>query len=61
MAWVARRHRLVRREGLLQRWPLERPRVQLGDGWTDYAARNGIGCTPGTTIKGGDSITYLCQ
>jgi hypothetical protein len=30
-------------------------------GWTDYAARNGIGCTPGTTIKGGDSITYLCQ
>ena len=35
-------------------------RLQLA-GWTDYAARDGIGCTPGTTIKGGDSITYLCQ
>ena len=23
-------HRLVRREGLLQRWPLDWPRVQLG-------------------------------
>jgi hypothetical protein len=30
-------------------------------GWADYAARNGIGCTPGTAIKGGDSIMYNCQ
>lgn len=30
-------------------------------GWTDYAARNGIGCTPGTAIKGGDNIMYVCQ
>ena len=28
-------------------------------GWEDYAARNGIGCTPGTAIKGGDRITAL--
>ena len=30
-------------------------------GWADYAARNGIGCTPGTAIKGGDGIMYNCQ
>jgi len=30
-------------------------------GWPDYAARNGIGCTPGTAIKGGDGILYICQ
>ena len=30
-------------------------------GWADYAARNGIVCTPGTVIKGGDGILYLCQ
>ena len=30
-------------------------------GWSDYAARNGIGCTPGTAIKGGDGIMYACQ
>jgi hypothetical protein len=30
-------------------------------GWSDYAARNGIGCTPGSAIKGGDSIMYVCQ
>ena len=30
-------------------------------GWDDYAARNGIGCTPGTAIKGGDGIMYRCQ
>jgi len=29
-------------------------------GWDDYAARYGIGCRPGTTITGGDSILYLC-
>jgi hypothetical protein len=31
------------------------------NGWADYAARAGIGCTPGTLIKGGDGITYVCQ
>ena len=30
-------------------------------GWPDYAARSGIGCTPGTSIKGGDGIMYNCQ
>jgi hypothetical protein len=30
-------------------------------GWSDYASRNGIGCTPGTVITGGDGIPYLCQ
>ena len=30
-------------------------------GWADYAGRHGIVCTPGTTIKGGDGIMYLCQ
>jgi hypothetical protein len=31
------------------------------NGWADYAARNGIGCTPGTLIKGGDGLMYVCQ
>jgi hypothetical protein len=31
------------------------------NGWDDYAARNGIGCTPGSLIKGGDGIMYVCQ
>jgi hypothetical protein len=30
-------------------------------GWDDYAQRNGIGCTPGTIVKGGDGIDYACQ
>jgi hypothetical protein len=30
-------------------------------GWAAYAAGNGIGCTPGTPIKGGDGIMYMCQ
>jgi hypothetical protein len=30
-------------------------------GWTDYAARNGIACVPGTAIRGGDGIMYRCQ
>ena len=30
-------------------------------GWSDYASRNGIGCTPGTVVKGGDGILYNCQ
>jgi hypothetical protein len=29
--------------------------------WTDYAARNGIGCVPGSLVKGGDGIMYVCQ
>jgi hypothetical protein len=31
------------------------------NGWSDYAAQNGIGCTPGTPVKGGDGIYYVCQ
>jgi hypothetical protein len=30
-------------------------------GWSDYRARTGIVCDPGTTIMGGDGIMYLCQ
>ena len=30
-------------------------------GWADYASRNGISCTPGTVIHGGDGIFYACQ
>jgi hypothetical protein len=30
-------------------------------GWADYAQRNGIGCEPGTLVKGGDGIIYACQ
>jgi len=30
-------------------------------GWADYAERNGIACTPGSAIKGGDGIMYACQ
>jgi len=30
-------------------------------GWDDYAQRNGIGCTPGSIVKGGDGINYVCQ
>ena len=30
-------------------------------GWPDYRARNGIVCDPGTFIKGGDGILYVCQ
>ena len=30
-------------------------------GWADYRQRNGIGCDPGTVIKGGDGILYVCQ
>lgn len=30
-------------------------------GWSDYASRNGIACTPGTVVKGGDGILYNCQ
>ena len=30
-------------------------------GWADYAKQYGIGCEPGTIVKGGDGIDYLCQ
>ena len=30
-------------------------------GWADYAQRNGIGCTPGSIVKGGDGVDYVCQ
>ena len=30
-------------------------------GWDDYAQGNGIGCVPGTLVKGGDGIDYVCQ
>jgi hypothetical protein len=30
-------------------------------GWADYKQLNGIGCDPGTLIKGGDGIMYVCQ
>jgi hypothetical protein len=30
-------------------------------GWGDYKQINGIGCDPGTLIKGGDGIMYVCQ
>ncbi len=29
--------------------------------WADYASRNGIVCEPGTLVKGGDGILYVCQ
>jgi hypothetical protein len=31
------------------------------NGWEDYKQLNGIGCDPGTLIKGGDGIMYVCQ
>ena len=30
-------------------------------GWDDYAARNGIKCTPGTMVKLDDGLMYHCQ
>jgi hypothetical protein len=30
-------------------------------GWADYKQRNGIGCDPGSFVKGGDGILYVCQ
>ena len=30
-------------------------------GWSDYRARTGIGCDPGTIVPGGDGINYVCQ
>src|SRR5262245_27113742 len=28
-------------------------------GWPDYAGRYGIGCVPGSIVKGGDGINYV--
>ena len=30
-------------------------------GWSDYAGRYGIACVPGSNVKGGDGIWYVCQ
>jgi hypothetical protein len=30
-------------------------------GWNDYAARNGIKCTPGSTVKLDDGLMHVCQ
>ena len=40
--------------------PWSGPRFSYS-GWDDYAARYGIGCRPGSVVKGGDGIDYLCQ
>ena len=29
--------------------------------WGNYKQVNGIGCDPGTPIRGGDGIVYVCQ
>ena len=31
------------------------------NGWEDYKQLSGLGCDPGTLIKGGDGIMYVCQ
>ncbi len=30
-------------------------------GWSDYAARNGIACTPGTMVRLDDGLMHVCQ
>jgi hypothetical protein len=30
-------------------------------GWSDYAARNSITCTPGTLVKADNGSMYRCQ
>ncbi len=30
-------------------------------GWDNYAARNGISCTPGTLVKLDDGLMHVCQ
>jgi len=30
-------------------------------GWSDYAARNAISCTPGTMVKLEDGLMHVCQ
>ena len=58
--WLCRQPLLVRREGLLHGGPWSGVGYSYA-GWADYAARNGIGCVPGTAIKGGDGLMYNCQ
>ena len=29
--------------------------------WGNYKQVNGIGCDPGTVVKGGDGVNYVCQ
>jgi hypothetical protein len=41
--------------GAVSGWPYS------WNGWPDYAQRNGIGCTPGSIVNGGDGINYVCQ
>ena len=38
--------------GVVSGWPYH------WNGWDDYAAQNGINCTRGSIIKGGDGIVY---
>jgi len=37
------------------------PYAYYGNGWNDYAARNGIVCQPGTYFRGQDGLQHLCQ
>ena len=30
-------------------------------GWSDYAARNSVACTPGTLVKADNGSMYRCQ
>lgn len=30
-------------------------------GWSDYAARNSLACTPGTLVKADNGSMYRCQ
>jgi hypothetical protein len=30
-------------------------------GWSDYTARGGIGCDPGTVYKTENGVHYICQ
>jgi hypothetical protein len=32
-----------------------------GRDWKTYAARNGLACTPGTMVRGGDGLLHPCQ
>jgi hypothetical protein len=37
------------------------PNAFYGDGWEDYAGRNGIVCGPGTLFRGQDGYLHPCQ
>jgi len=30
-------------------------------GWDNYKQVNGLGCDPGTVVKAGDGVNYVCQ